>query len=206
MPGDVNCNKRGYIMLNRRNLFIAALAAAPVLATGSAFAQDQAIAGISTTTKYTAEGRITAIDPTARTVTLAMADGSTRTVRVSQVGATLGKVGDTVLAGLEEKRTFVLSGPNTKLPADRATNVAAVGTVGNTMGAVAADRSTTSWLVTAIDVAGNRISLVDPAGGQVHSFPVDTAAGRENLSRIKPGDRLTAISSTIVAVSLTPKS
>lgn len=192
-------------MLNRRNLFIAALAAAPGLATGSAFAQGQAIAGIGTTTKYTAEGRITAIDPTARTVTLAMTDGSTRTVKVSQVGATLGKVGDTVVAGLEEKRTFVLSGPNTKTPADRSTTVAGVGTMGSTVGAVAADKSVTNWLVTAVDAAGNRISLVDPAGGQVRTFPVDTAAGRENLSRVKPGDTLTAISSTIVAVSLTPK-
>ncbi len=127
-------------MLNRRHLFTVALAAAPVLAAGDAFAQGQAIVGISTTTTYTAEGRVTAADPVARTVTLTMTDGSTRTVKVSQAVATLGstKVGATVLAGLEEKRTFVLSGPNTKTPSDRSTSVTAVGTMGNTVGAVAA--------------------------------------------------------------------
>jgi hypothetical protein len=193
-------------MLNRRQVLIASLAAAPVLAAGGVLAQGQAIAGISTTTTYTAEGRITAVDAAARTVTLAMTDGSTRTVKVSQAAATLGKVGDTVIAGLEEKRTFVLSGPNTKTPGDRSASLTAVGRMGNTVGAVAADKSVTTWWVTAVNVAGNTISLVDPGGGQIRTFSVDSAAGRENLSRVKPGDSLTAISSDIVAVSLTPKS
>jgi len=195
-------------MLNRRHLFRAALAVAPVLAAGSALAQGQAIAGISTTTTYTAEGRIAAADPAARTVTLTMSDGSSRTVKVSQSVATLGsaKVGATVLVGLEEKRTFVLSGPNTKTPGDRSTSVTAVGTMGNTVGAVAADKSITNWWVTAVDVAGGKISLVDPGGGQIRTFSVENAAARDNLSRVKPGDSLTSISSDIVAVSLTPKS
>jgi hypothetical protein len=194
-------------MLNRRHLFRAALAAAPALAAGNAFAQ-QAIVGISTTTTYTAEGRIAAADPAARTVTLTMADGSSRTVKVSPAVATLGstKVGDTVLVGMEEKRTFVLSGPNTKTPRDRSTTVTAVGTMGNTVGAVAADKSITNWWVTAVDPAANTISLVEPGGGQIRTFSVDSAAGRTNLPRVKPGDSLTSISSDIVAVSLTPKS
>jgi hypothetical protein len=193
-------------MLNRRRLLVASLAAAPVLAVGDTLAQGQAIAGISTTTNYTAEGRITAVDPTARKVTLTMTDGSTRTVKVSQAAASLGKVGDTVVVGLEEKRTFVLSGPNTKTPSDRSTSVMAVGTKGSTVGGVAANKTVTNWWVTAVDTTGNKISLVDPGGGQVRTFSVDSAVGRENLSRVKPGDSLTAISSNIVAISLTPKS
>ena len=195
-------------MLNRRHLFVAALAAAPALAAGDAFAQGQATVGLSTTTTYTVEGRIAAADPTARTVTLTMADGSSRTFKVSPAVATLSstKIGDTVAVGIEEKRTFVLSSPNVKTPGDRSTNVTAVGRMGNTVGGVAADKSVMTWWVTAVNVAGNTISLVDPGGGQVRTFSVDSAAGRENLSRVKAGDNLTAISSDIVAVSLTPKS
>lgn len=188
---------------------MAALAATPVLAAGDAFAQGgQATAGISTTTTYMAEGRIAAADLAARTVTLTMSDGSSRTVKVSPAVATLGsiKVGSTVTVGLEEKRTFVLSGPNIKTPRDRSTNVTAVGTMGNTVGAVAADRSITTWWVTAVDAAGGKISLVDPGGGQIRTFSVENAAARDNLSRVKPGDSLTSISSDIAAVSLTPKS
>ena len=121
-------------MLNRRHLFMAALAAAPALAAGDAFAQP-GDRRISTTTTYTAEGRIAAADPAARTVTLTMADGSSRTVKVSPAVAHPGQHqgGHTVLVGLEEKRTFVLSGPNTKTPGDRSTSVTAVGTMGNTV-------------------------------------------------------------------------
>lgn len=193
-------------MLSRRQIFIA-LAATP-LATRGAFAQGQAIAGIGTTTTYTVRGRITAADPAARTVTLAMDDGTTRTVKVSQSVANFGrtKAGDIVAVGLEEKREFVLSGPNTKTPGDRSANLTAVGTMGKTAGAVVADKSVTTWWVTAVDTAGNKISLVDPGGGQVRTFSVDNPAARTNLSRIKPGDSLTAISTDIAAVSLTPGS
>lgn len=195
-------------MISRRHLFVAALAATPALAAAQATAQDQAIVGLSFTTTSTAEGRIAAADPAARTVTMTMSDGSSRTVKVSQAVATLGsaKVGSTVVVGLEEKRTFVLSGPNTRTPGDRSMSVTAVGSMGSTVGAVAADKSITSWWVTAVDVAGGKISVVDPGGGQVRTFSVENAAARENLPRVKPGDSLTSISSDIVAVSLTPKS
>jgi hypothetical protein len=195
-------------MLNRRHLFTAAPAGVFMLAAAEALAQGQATVGISTTTLYTAEGRIAAADPAARTVTLTLGDGSSRTVKVSQAVATLGstKMGDTVTVGLEEKRTFVLSGPNVRTPGNRDTSVAAVGKAGNTSGAVVAEKTVTTWLVTAVDAAGDKISLVDPAGGQVRTFAVENAAARANLSRVKPGDSLTAISTDIVAVALTPKS
>lgn len=194
-------------MISRRHLFAVAVAAAPVLAAAQAMAQGQAIVGISTTTTYTAEGRITAADPAARSVTLTMSDGSTLTTKVSQGVATMGstKVGDTVLLGMEEKRTFVLSGPNTRTPGDRDTTVTAVGTRGQSAGAIAADKSITTWWVTAVDPAANTISLVDPAGGQVRTMSVQNPAERANLSRVKAGDSLTLISTDIVAVGLTPK-
>lgn len=194
-------------MISRRHLFIAALAATPALAAAQATAQGQAIVGLSTTATATVEGRITAVDPATRSVTLTMSDGSTLTTKVSQTVANLGssKVGDTVVVGMEEKRTFVLSGPNTKTPGDRDTIVTAVGRRGATAGAVAAEKSITTWWVTAVDPAANTISLVDPAGGQVRTFPVQGAAERANLARVKPGDSLTLIATDIVAVGLTPR-
>lgn len=193
-------------MISRRHFFFAAAAVAPVVASAGALAQ-QAIVGISTTSTATVEGRITAVDPASRSVTLTMSDGSTLTTKVSQSVANMGstKVGDTVVIGMEEKRTFVLSGPKTKTPGDRDTTLTAVGTRGRAAGAVAADKSITTWWVTAVDPAANTISLVDPAGGQVRTLPVQGAAERNNLSRVKPGDSLTLIATDIVAVRLTSK-
>jgi len=195
-------------MFKRRKIIAAALAAAPVLAAAGAFAQqDQATAGISTTTTYTAEGRIAAVDVAGRTVTLTMADGSTRVVKVGPAVATLASVnvGDTVAATLEEKRTFVLSGPNIKTPTDRSTTAVGTGRMGNTRGAVVADKTMMTWWVTGVDAGAGTISLVDPGGGQVRTFKVENDAARANLSRVKPGDNLTAISVDVAAIALTRK-
>ena len=47
--------------------------------------------------------------------------------------------------------------------------------------------------------------LVDPGGGQVRTFKVQNDAARANLSRVKPGDNLTAISVDVAAIGLTRK-
>jgi hypothetical protein len=58
-----------------------ALVAAP------GFAQDQAIAGIQTQSNYFVEGRIAAVDPTARSVTIVQTDARPRTLSVSPAAA-----------------------------------------------------------------------------------------------------------------------
>src|SRR5215468_11364514 len=104
-------------MFSRRSL-IAVVLLSSALAAGSTFAQDQAIVGIQTQTTYLVDGRITAVDPTARTVTITPSDGAARTLNVSAAAANLAstKVGDNVSLGIEDTRTFVLSPPNVKTP------------------------------------------------------------------------------------------
>ena len=90
-----------------------------------AFAQGQPIVGISTVTTYSADARITAVDPANRTVSLAFTSGATAVRQVSPSVANFAqtKVGDMVSLGFEDRLTFVLSGPNTKTPRDRDTTV-----------------------------------------------------------------------------------
>ena len=111
-------------MLTRRILIGVSLAGSMVLA-GSAFAQGQPVVGISTVTTYSADARITAVDPAARTVSLAFTNGATAVRQVSPSVANFAqtKVGDMVSLAFEDRLTFVLSGPNTKTPGDRDTNV-----------------------------------------------------------------------------------
>src|SRR6202022_1006268 len=112
-------------MIGRRYL-IAGTFAGAVLAAGSALAQ-QATVGIQTVTTYSADARITAVDPAARTVSLAFTNGATATRNVSQAVADFGarKVGDMVSVGFEDTLTFVLSGPNVATPRNRDTSVTA---------------------------------------------------------------------------------
>jgi len=193
-------------MVNRR-LLVAASFAGSVLAVGSAFAQSKPIVGISTVTTYSADARITAIDPNARTVTITFSNGAVATRKVSPSVANFNasKVGDTVSAGFEDRLTFVLSGPDAKVPRGRDVNVTATESTGQGAVGLAADQAIANWWVTAVDPAAGKISLVNPAGGPVRTYTVTTPEGREQLPRVKAGDYVTAIDTQVLVVSITPK-
>lgn len=193
-------------MFNRR-FVIGATLAGSMLFAATAFAQGQPIVGISTVTTYSADARITAVDPAARTVTLAYSNGATAVRKVSPSVANFAqaKVGDNVSIGMEDRLTFVLSGPNTKTPRDRDVSVTVAAGTGTRAAGVSSDQAVASWWVTAVDPAGNTISLVNPAGGPIRTFNVTTPEGRAQLARVKPGDSLTAIDSQAAVVAITPR-
>jgi len=177
------------------------------LAAGDALAQSQAIVGIQTVTTYNADVRITAVDPGARTVTVTYPDGAQRVVNVGAGVANFSstRVGDNVTISFEDTRTFVLSGRNTPVPRQRDTTVAAAATMGQNVAGVAASNSITNWWVVGVNPAANTITLVSPNSGPVRTYNVTTQAGREQLPRVKVGDSLTDINSSLLAVSITPK-
>lgn len=174
------------------------LALAPLASAPSALAQavspNQPIAGISVTTRVTADGTITAIDAANRMVTVRTSDGRTVRGKVSEAVGGLSdvKVGDRIEAALRQTMNFVLLGPNARTPADRMQSRDVVASGGGAPPAgVMATTATATWIVTAVDTARNTISMVDPAGGRVESFDVETAEGRSQLPKVKPGDKLT---------------
>ena len=179
-------------MLNRRTLTTIALMAS-AFAGGPAFAQGQAIVGIQSTTTYSIDGRITAVDPAARTVTLTSADGAARPYTVSPAVANFAstRVGDTVSLIVQDTRTFVLSGPRTRTPTPRDTTIAAAASSGQGAAGAAVSKSITNWWVTAVNPAANTITLVSPNSGPVRTFNVADPAGQQQLPRVKAGDSLT---------------
>jgi hypothetical protein len=193
-------------MFNRRHL-IAAAVAGSLLATAGALAQTAPIVGISTVTTYSTDARITAVDSAARTVTFAFPNGATATHKVSASLADFNarRVGDMVSVGLENKLTFVLSGPNAPTPRDRSMNVTAAASMGQSAAGVSAGQTVANWWVTGVDPAAGTISLVNPAGGAVRTYSVTTPEGRGQLPRVKTGDSVTAIDTSVLVVSITPK-
>jgi hypothetical protein len=203
------------VMFSKRRMIALALAGSFVsgsfVAAGNAFAQGapgtKPIVGLSTVTTYSVNGRITAIDAKTRMVTLTLQSGATVSHKVSEAVQNLGvvKVGDEVFVAYEEKLSFVLSGPNARPPRDRRVSVA-VGAAGPKAEAgAAASQTIANWWVVGVDVAGAKLSLVNPAGGEVRTFSVVTPEGRAELPRVKTGDYLTAIDSLVLVVSITPK-
>ena len=192
-------------MINRR-FVIGATLAGSMLFAATAFAQGQPIVGISTVTTYSADARITAVDPANRTVTLAFTSGATAVRQVSPSVANFAqtKVGDNVSLGFEDRLTFVLSGPNTKTPRDRDTTVTVATGAGTSVAGASAGQAVASWWVTAVNPTASTISLVNPAGGEIH-LQRQHAEGRAQLPRVKTGDLLTAITAGVAVVAITPK-
>lgn len=194
-------------MFDRRYLIAVALMGS-ALAAGPSFAQpDQATVGIQTTTRYSLEGRIAAVDTTARTVTITSADGTRRMLHVSPMAANISstKVGDNVALNIEDTRTFVLSSPGVQTPAPGAAS--ATGAVQTSQGVAGARvaNAISNWVVVGVDPAANTITLVNPGGGEVRTYDVPTAAGRQQLSRVKRGDSLTEINGQVAVAAITPK-
>ena len=121
---------------------IAGILASSALLGATSFAQDQAIVGIQSTTRYSLDGRIAAVDTNARTVTITSADGTRRMLNVSPMAANISstRVGDNVAMGIEDTRSFVLSGSRTPTPAPgAAATTAAIETNQGVVGARASE-------------------------------------------------------------------
>jgi hypothetical protein len=193
-------------MLNRRGL-IAIAVLGSTLAPAAIRAQDQAIVGIQTVTTYSADVRITAVDANARTVTVTYPDGAVRTHTVSPAVANFGaaRVGDMVSIAFEDRLTFVLSDRKTPTPPNRDVSVVGTASSGQNLTGVSASQAVGTWWVVGVNPAANTITLVNPASGPVRTYNVTTQAGRDQLSRVKVGDSLTAINSQLLAVSIMPK-
>jgi hypothetical protein len=192
-------------MFGRRHLFAAAFASS-LLAAGVALAQGQATVGLQTVTTYSTTATIAAIDTTQRTVTVTMPDGRTATHKVSDAVKVLSttKVGDRVQVAFEERQSFVLSSPNVKTPRDRDVTAMAAANTGRGATGVVASQAVTNWWVTSVNPGANTISLVDPRGGEVRTYNVETPEARAQLPRVKPGDSLTSINTQVLVVDITP--
>jgi hypothetical protein len=180
-----------------------------MIASGTAPAWSQAapITGISTVSTYSGAAKVTAVDTATRMISLAFADGRTGTYKVGSVVQNLGQVsvGDTIEGTYEERLSFVLSGPDTATPRNRDVLAAARAAPGQMPAGAMARETVTNWTVVRTDLAGNTISLVDPAGGQIRTFDVRTPEGRNQLPRVKPGDKLTAVSTELLIIAVARK-
>ena len=194
-------------MFNRRSVIAVALAGS-ALAGGHSLAQpDQAAVGIQTTTRYSLEGRIAAVDTGARTISITSAEGTQRLLNVTPMAAniTSTKVGDNVVVGIEDTRTFVLSRPGVQTPAPGAGTAAGAVETRQGVAGASISESVANWVVVRVDPAANTITLVNPGGGEVRTYDVTTDAGRQQLPRVKQGDSLTEIKSQLVVAAITPK-
>lgn len=190
----------------------AALAAA-IMTAGATGARSQVpgsepIVGITTTTTATDTAKVTALDLGTRTMTLTFQDGTTSTGKAADAVQNLPqvKVGDTVLAAYQERLSFVLSDPNAKTPTNRDMVGAIAAAPGKRPAGVLASQQVKTFYVVAVNPGASTISVVNPNGGRVRTVNVTQAAAQKDLSRVKPGDKLTVIDTQVLFVGVEKRS
>ena len=164
------------------------LAAAPA----SALAQDKAT--VSRTETVTGKVTIKSIDQANRHMVVTNSAGEDTAMKVPPEVRNLDKLkaGDTIEATYTLEAEFVLSPPNTKLPPDTDTLIAARAAKGELPAGAVANHIVVTGAVVGIDKAKRTLKIVSPQGGQVHTVKVTSAGGIEALDKVKVGDTITA--------------
>jgi hypothetical protein len=184
----------------------AQVALATILVTaGAAIAAAQVpghrpIVGTSTMKTRTETVTVVAVDPSARTVTLASSDGTSAMHKVGDSVQNLNQVktGDTAVVSYQDQQSFVLSQPNEKAPPSRDVTAALPN---NRHGAQETVDVFTYYVVNA-DPAANTITLVSPSSGPDLTYKVTDPLAQEELSRVKRGDKVTTIDKLELVVSI----
>jgi Cu/Ag efflux protein CusF len=133
---------------------------------------------------------VTAVDPTARTLTLQHEAGNTRTFKVNEAVENFNQIeaGDQVKVSFYESFVAYVTPPREETPLEATTGVVGVAAPGGKPGMVTLGTHQLTTSVEAIDVANRMITLKGPKGN-VLTLPVKEDV--KNLDKLKVGDQVT---------------
>lgn len=186
---------------------LAAVAAIILISTApeAAFAQN-AKADIGTVESVTGAVTIKSIDPATRRLVVLNDAGEAISMTAPKEIRNFDqlRVGDQITATYTLKTEFVLSAPNTPLPPDTQTVVAARSGKGELPSGVVANQIVVTGAVVGIDAANHRLKIVSPQGGEVHDVKVTSADGLKAFDKVKVGDKITAYVSESLMLAANP--
>jgi len=191
---------------NLRSLTIVAVAACLTMIAGYGVAPARAQTASDVVPQSVAvffQAKIKAIDPATREVTLVAPSGETETVVAGPaVRLDLWKAGDTVNVKYYRSVAFVVSTPGQPVPKNQVNAVLARPV--HAPGGLIVKQTVITGTVVGIDLTANTIQLVNPSGGPVVTVEVNDPVRRAHLSLLKVGDKITAVVSEALAVTMTP--
>jgi hypothetical protein len=176
----------------------AAAAAGLLIALGFAAAPAAVLAqgqvAVSRSESVSDKLTIKSIDPATRHVIVTNSAGENTAMKVPLEVQNFGqlKPGDTINATYTMEAELVLSPPNTKLPPDTDTRLAARAAKGELPAGAVASHIVVTGAVVGIDKEKHTLKIVSPQGGEVHAVKVATPEGVKAMQKIKVGDTITA--------------
>jgi hypothetical protein len=164
------------------------------------------VGSIASSDISTVRGRVIAVNPKTRAITLRGPEGNTLQVVASDEIKNIDRIkkGEDVVLRFRRSVALILTRPGEPLPDMSVSESSSRNPAGGEPGGTAVRHVTVTGNVVAIDMATHTISLVPPSGGAVRTIAVTDPQRQEQMSHINIGDRLTAVFTEAVAISLEP--
>jgi hypothetical protein len=155
--------------------------------------------GLSFPSTVTVRGWVESIDPETRTIVFTTPDGRLVDLAVGDGVRNLEAIPENAAADITYNQIVTLLNLRQKGPGSREARreSASPSSTDTEMG-----RFTVT--VTAIDLANNKVSVIEGRGGQVHTYTANTAAKQELLKKMKIGDVVIGLTSPMQVTAIVP--
>ena len=149
---------------------------------------------------FSVQGKLQAVDPAARTLTIAPPSGPAIPMKVApSVDLTKLSVGNTAKIQYTRSVTFVLGPPH--LSADQVPVTSTVDEIAHTPGGIGYNAAVVVARVVKVNGPGN-IDIVNNNGGGIYNVVSSNPARQAAFSSLKPGDSITVSVSPLIATSV----
>jgi hypothetical protein len=154
--------------------------------------------GVSFANTITVRVKIESIDPETRTVAFTTSDGRLLDVAIGDGVRNLDAIADGSTANVTYNEVVTLlnlrqKGPGSKEERKNADNPD-----------IEAGRFTMT--VTAVDLAANKVSVIDGRGGPIRTYAATSIAKQDMLKKIKVGDVVIGLTTPLLVTAITPAS
>ncbi len=182
------------------SLVAATLALATVVPAGAqGNLQSVPRAGVSFANTVTVRAKIETVDPETRTVAFTTPSGRLLEAAVADSVRNLDTIADGSMADITFNEVVTLlnlrqKGPGSQEARKQATDPNAPD--------IESGRFTMT--VVGVDLAANKVSLIDPRGGRVRTLAATSIAKQDLLKKIKVGDVVIGIATPLLVTAITP--
>jgi hypothetical protein len=172
-------------------------ASLPAMAQG----QVQAVprAGVSFTNNVTVKAWVESVDAETRTMIFTTPDGRLMNVAVSDSVKNLDQVQENAEANITYNEVVTLLNLRQKGPGSREARKE-----GAKPDSTDTDIGRFTVTVTAVDLANNKVSVIDGRGGAIHTYSANSIAKQDMLKKIKVGDVVIGITTPLTVTAIAP--
>jgi hypothetical protein len=186
-----------------RSIGASVLAAMLVSGASVAMAQGQVQAvpraGVSFTNNVTVKAWVESVDTETRTIVFTTPDGRLLNVAVGDGVKNLDQVQENAEANITYNEVVTLLNLRQKGPGSREARKE-----GAKPDSTDTDIGRFTVTVTAVDLANNKVSVIDGRGGAIHTYSANSIAKQDMLKKIKVGDVVVGLTTPLTVTAIAP--